>query len=153
MDILGILIPKERNDLTTIHFNRKLAKIDKILLPWKGKYLSICGKIGVQKLLNIIALDLSLKASVIEKLYLNPNWFSSKLVRMSHPMFKNGFMPFIQITTAHFQLFENKIISKISLFFKTTHFSLIHLKKTEQIIPQMWWLNSNILRKYVFLFR
>ena len=38
-------IPKERNDLTPIHFYRKLAKIDKILLPWKGKYLSICGKI------------------------------------------------------------------------------------------------------------
>ena len=45
VDILGIHIPKEINDLTSIHFNRKLAKIDKILLPWKGKYLSICGKI------------------------------------------------------------------------------------------------------------
>ena len=39
VDILVIQIPKEINDLTTIPFNRKLAKIDKILLPWKGKYL------------------------------------------------------------------------------------------------------------------
>jgi hypothetical protein len=31
--------------LNPIHFYRNLAKIDKILLPWKGKYLSICGKI------------------------------------------------------------------------------------------------------------
>ena len=60
---------------------------------------------GGQKL-NIKALDLSLKASVI-KLYLNPKLFSSILVRMSHPMFQNGFFPFIQITTAHFWLFEN----------------------------------------------
>ena len=45
VDILGIQIPKERNDLTPINVYRKLAKIDKILLPWKGKYLSICGKI------------------------------------------------------------------------------------------------------------
>ena len=37
---------------------------------------------------------------------------------MSHPMFKNGLFPFIQITTAHFWLFENKILSKILLFFK-----------------------------------
>ena len=39
VDILGIQIPKERNHLTPIHFYRKFAKIDKILLPWKGKYL------------------------------------------------------------------------------------------------------------------
>ena len=45
VDILGIQIPKERNDLTPINVCRKLAKIDKILLPWKGKYLSIGGKI------------------------------------------------------------------------------------------------------------
>jgi hypothetical protein len=139
----------EINYLTPISFNRKLAKIAKILLPWKGKYLSICGKIilmnslvisqftyllmvlptpsdlllklyehkiynfiwnsnrdkikrvnlyneyefGGQKWLNIKALDLSLKASVIQKLYLNPNWFSSKLVGMSHPMFKKGLFP------------------------------------------------------------
>ena len=36
---------QKKNDLTPIIFYRKLAKIDKILLPWKGKYLSICGKI------------------------------------------------------------------------------------------------------------
>lgn len=40
---LDIQIPKERNNLTPIHFYRKLAKIDKILLPWKEKYLPICG--------------------------------------------------------------------------------------------------------------
>jgi hypothetical protein len=45
VNILGIHILKERSDLTTIPFNRTLAKIDKILLQWKGKYLSICGKI------------------------------------------------------------------------------------------------------------
>ena len=42
VDILGTQIPQERNDLTPINLYRKLAKIDMILLPWKGKYLSIC---------------------------------------------------------------------------------------------------------------
>ena len=81
------------------------CKPDKI----KRAYLYKEYEFGGQKL-NIKALDLSLKASVIQKLYLNPNWLSSKLVGMSHPMFKNGLFPVIQIT--HFQLFENKI-SKI----------------------------------------
>ena len=45
VDILGIQILKERNYLTPINVYRKLAKIDKILLPWKGKYLSIYRKI------------------------------------------------------------------------------------------------------------
>jgi hypothetical protein len=36
---------QKKEILTPIIFYRKLAKIDKILLPWKGKYLSICGKI------------------------------------------------------------------------------------------------------------
>ena len=67
---------------------------------------------------NIKALDLSLKASVIQKLYLNLNWFSSRLVIMAHQVFKNGPFPFIQITTFHFQLYKNEIISKILLFLK-----------------------------------
>ena len=61
-----------------------------------------------ESLYNIKELDLSLKASVIQKLYLNPKCFFSKLVRMSHSMFKNGLFPFISITTDHFRLFENE---------------------------------------------
>ena len=53
MDILTIQIPKERNDLPPINVDRKLAKIDKILLKWKGKYLSICGKITLTNSLVI----------------------------------------------------------------------------------------------------
>ena len=41
-------------------------------------------------MLNIKALDFSIKASVIQKLYLNPNWFSSKLIGMSHPTVEVG---------------------------------------------------------------
>ena len=39
VDKFGIHIPQEINEHTTIHFNIKLEKIDKILLPWKGFYL------------------------------------------------------------------------------------------------------------------
>nr|QCF47503.1 putative tyrosine kinase [Erythrocytic necrosis virus] len=34
----GIHISKNINELTTIHFNRKLAKIEKILQQWRDKY-------------------------------------------------------------------------------------------------------------------
>ena len=67
VDILGIQIPKERNDLTPIHFYRKLAKIDKILLPWKGKYLSICGKITPQ--FTYLLMVLPTPSDLLFKLY------------------------------------------------------------------------------------
>ena len=54
VDILDIHISKNTNELTTINFNRKLAKIDKILQPWRGKYFCIYGKIPL-----IISLVLS----------------------------------------------------------------------------------------------
>jgi hypothetical protein len=37
VDILGIHITKDINKLSTMNFNRKLVKIDKILQPWRGK--------------------------------------------------------------------------------------------------------------------
>ena len=59
-------------------------------------------------------------------------------------MFKNG------LFLTHFRLFENEIISKISLFFKQAMESWLQFQfnppeRTEQIIQQIWWLNSNIL--------
>ena len=73
-------------------------------------------------------------------------------------MFKNGPFPFIRITTAHFQVFENEIIYTISLFFKQALESWLQFQfnppgKTEQIIQQILWLNSNILidKKHIFL--
>ena len=62
---------------------------------------------GGLKLLNIKALNLSLKASLIQKFYLNPKWFSSRLLRKTHPLFKNGLFAFVQIAMSHFRLIEN----------------------------------------------
>jgi hypothetical protein len=70
---------------------------------------------------------------------------------MAHPMFKNGLFPFIQITTSNFQLFENEIVSKILLFFfkqarkSWLQFQFNPPEKTEQILQQILWLNSNII--------
>ena len=69
---------------------------------------------------------------------------------MSHPVFKKGLFPFIQITPAHFRLFEKEIIPKISLFLKQAlerwlQFQFNPPEKAEQIIHQILWLNSNIL--------
>lgn len=33
--VLGIMIPEKLEDLCTINFNNKMAKIDKILQPWR----------------------------------------------------------------------------------------------------------------------
>jgi hypothetical protein len=44
VDILGIHITKYINKLSTMNLIRKLVKIDKILQPWRGKYLSIYGR-------------------------------------------------------------------------------------------------------------
>ena len=106
---------------------------------WKNH----CGKL----LLNIKALDLSLEASVTQKLYLNPNGFSSRLLRMAHPVFKNGPFPFIQIS--QFQVLENEIMSKILLLLKQDIESWLQFQfnppeKTEQILQPILWLNSNI---------
>jgi hypothetical protein len=64
------------------------------------------------------------------------------LVRMSHPMSKNGIFPFNLISTSHFPIFENEIVSKISLFLKQAieswwQFQFIPPEKTEQILQQI----------------
>ena len=69
---------------------------------------------------------------------------------MSHPIFRKGLFPFIQITPAHFRLFKKEIISKMSLFFKQALESWLQFQsnppeRTEQIVQQILWLNSNIL--------
>ena len=74
------------------------AKPDKI----KRTYLYNEYELGGLRLLNIKALNLSLKASLIQKLYLYPKWFPSRLLRKSHPLFKNGLN-----AMSHFQLIEN----------------------------------------------
>ena len=90
------------------------AKSNKI----KRAYLYNEYKLGGLRLLNIKALNLSLKASLIQKFYLNTKWFSSRLLRKAHPLFKNGLFAFVQIAMSHFRLTENYTFFKVSLFFK-----------------------------------
>jgi hypothetical protein len=71
--------------------------------------------------LNIKALNLSLKASLIQKFYLNPKWFSSRLLRKAHPLFKNGLFSFVQIAMSHFGLFENDTFFSKYLSFSNNH--------------------------------
>jgi hypothetical protein len=47
VDIRGIQIRRYIHELSTMHFNRKLVKIDKILQPRRGKYPSIQAKIAL----------------------------------------------------------------------------------------------------------
>jgi hypothetical protein len=80
------------------------------------------------------ALNLSLKA-LIQKFYLNPKWFSSRL---------------LQIAMSHIRLIENDTFFKVSLFFKQALQSWLQFQfhppeKIEQILQQILWLNSNVL--------
>lgn len=45
VDVLGIHIPKNMNDLTNINFRNRINKVHKILQPWQGQYLTIYLKI------------------------------------------------------------------------------------------------------------
>lgn len=48
VNVLGVVIPeKQKIDICTINFNNKVAKIDKILQPWRGKALTLSGKISL----------------------------------------------------------------------------------------------------------
>lgn len=202
--VLGIQIPENINEISEINFNSKLEKIEKILMPWKGNYLTIYGKItiinslvvsqfthllialpspkehlfklfeqkifkfiwnnkpdkikraylyneyevGGFKLLNLKALNFSLKASLIQKYYLNPNWFTSKLIKRIHPIFENNLFPFIQMNPYHF-LHIKYIFSKLSTFFEEAlkswlHFQFYPPENTEEYLQQIIWLNANI---------
>lgn len=91
----------------------------------------------------------SLKASLIQKMYFNPDWFSSKLLRNIHPLFEKKMYPFLQISPTHFNKMES-IIQKASSFLMEAlqswlHFQYYPPEKAEDILQQILWLNSNIL--------
>ena len=45
VNMLGITIPENMAELTKVNFNKKIIKMDKILMPWYGKSLSLYGKV------------------------------------------------------------------------------------------------------------
>ena len=205
VDVLGIHIPQNTSEIMTVNFHNKLKKIDKILQPWRGKMLSIYGKIalinslvvsqftylfmslptpsedlfnlyeqkifkfiwnnkpekikrkylyndydqGGQKLLNLEALNFSLKANLIPKLYHNTNWFSSKLLTSANPLFGSKLFPFLQIKPELFSSTET-ITRRTSTFLKDAlkkwlWFQYYPPDQTEEILQQIIWFNSNIL--------
>ena len=112
---------------------------------------------GGLRLLNIKALNLSLKASLFQKFYLIPKWFTSRLLRKAHPLFKNGLFAFVQIAMSHFRLIENDTFFKVSVFFKQAlqswlQFQFHSPEKIEQILQQILWLNSNVLVDKISVF-
>lgn len=204
VDVLGIHIPKNMNDLTNININNRINKVDKILQPWQGQYLTINGKITLinslivsqfthlfmslpspgeaffkayeqkifkfiwnnkpnklkrvflyneyeqrgLKLLNLRALNLSLKA-LVQKLYLNPSWFSSRLLKNVHPIY-NSLFPFMQLQSKHYNVIENAIFHNLYSFLKDAikswlHFQYYPPEQAEHFLQQMLWFNSNIL--------
>ena len=56
---------------------------------YKIKYVYNDYDYGGLKLLNIEALNFSSKANLIPKFYLNPKWFTSRLMEYAHPLCKN----------------------------------------------------------------
>jgi len=204
VDILGIHIPKKLSDIVNINFDRKERKIDKILNPWKGKFLSLLGKItlinslvvsqfiflfqslpspppaffdryekkifqflwgggpervkrktlynlyeqGGLKLRNLRAVDLTMKASWMPKIYHNEKWFCSKLLFSSSPLFTTNTFPFCQLTPSDFEtLVKEK--APISVFYRQVlqawlKFQLRPPENALEVKQQLLCLNSQI---------
>ena len=99
--------------------------------------MAIGTTLGGTKLLNLKAMNLSLKASLIPKLYFNKEWLGKKL------------FPFLQVQPSHFFVMKD-IFSELSSFLTEALQSWLHFQFhppeiNDQILQQMLWLNSNIL--------
>jgi len=204
VDILGIHIPKYLSDIVALNFDRKESKIDKLLNPWKGKLLSLLGKVtlinslivsqfiflfqslpspppsfferfekkifkflwsggpervkrktvynlyeyGGLKLRNLQAVDLTLKASWVPKLYHNDKWFCSKLLLCSSVLFTTNVFPFSQLTLRDFEIVM-KEKAQISQFFRHViqawlKFQLRPPETAQEVKQQPICLNSHI---------
>ena len=104
---------------------------------------------GGVKLINLKALNLSLKASWVQKIYCYPKWSSSCFSCNIHPAFKYNLFMFAQISNTHFQCLQN-IFVNLSPFFKDMiqawlHFQYFPPESVDAILQQMIWFNSNIL--------
>lgn len=47
VDILGVVIPENLEYLCSVNYDNKLKKMDKILQLWKGKSITLYGKISI----------------------------------------------------------------------------------------------------------
>lgn len=72
---------------------------------------------GGFKLLNLEALCFSLKASFVKKLYLNEDWYSSRLLESTHLWFQKRLYFFLQIQPTHIHCINN-LIGNASTFLK-----------------------------------
>jgi len=103
---------------------------------------------GGLKLRNLRAVDLTLKASWVPKLQLNKEWFCSKFLFMSCPLFRTSLFPFAQLTSCDFDNLLGKP-APISSFFKQViqawlRFQLRPPEGVEEIKQQILCLNSKI---------
>ena len=204
VDVLGIHIPVNFKEIMAVNFYNKLRKVDKVLQPWRGKPLTIYGKIALINslvvsqftyilmslpsptqdlfklyestvfkfiwngkpekikrtfiyndkenggfgLLNLEALNFSLKANLIPKLYLNPNWFSSKLLGKIHPLFSNRLYPHLQLPPEKFKALNDIVGTSTFLsdaLQKWLWFQYYPPERSEDILQQIIWFNANIL--------
>ena len=205
VNILGVNIPVNLSEITTVNFTNKLSKVEKILQPWRGKVLTAYGKValinslivsqftyifmalptpsehlfkmyeqkifkflwnnkpdkikrkyvynnyekGGMKLLNLEALNFSLKANLIPKMFQNTNWFSSRLIASAHPIFKKKLFPFLQLHPSMFEAIEDSFTGLSSFLRdalkKWLSFQFHPPDNRNDILQQIIWFNSNIL--------
>jgi hypothetical protein len=66
---------------------------------------------------------------------MKPKWFSSRLLKKAHPLFKICLYAFVQIAMSHFRLIENETFFKRAL---QSWFQYDPPEKIEQILQQMF---------------
>lgn len=99
---------------------------------------------------------MSLKASIIPKLYFNESWFSSQLLQKAHPMFEKKYFPFLQLKNIQYGLLQN-IFAKISGYLAEALMRWLQFQyhppdNVERVLQQILWLNSSILLKGNLIF-
>lgn len=106
-------------------------------------------EVGGFKLLNLEALCFALKASLVQKMYLNPNWYISVLLKQNHLIFSKGLFMYLQLERTHMSYLTD-LIKDGSVFLKEALESWLCFQfkppeNRDEILQQIIWLNSNIL--------
>ncbi len=104
---------------------------------------------GGLKWLNLEALCFPLKVPFVQKLFLNEDWYSCRILESLHPLFQKRLHPFLEIQQVPIYCVDN-LIENVFMFSKEAikcwlNFQFHPPESLKDILQQIIWLHSNIL--------
>lgn len=121
-------------------------KPDKI----KRQYVYNSYENGGLNLKNIVAMDLALKASWVNKIYHNTHWRTSQTLATVYTFFECKLFPFFQLMPQHVDWLLKEPLGNLSPFFKDAvkawlSFQYYPPNSLNEIQYQIIWMNSSLL--------